>query len=214
MDIQVWADFSCPYCLIGHQHLKAALKDLGLVVSKLSIRSFLLDPDGAGRPAIPVLQRLQQAYGLDEAEARKANAKSEGKARAAGLSIDMSGAWNADTRPAHLLLQLAREHGLDAAFFHQVQLAMMVDKLIISDQDLLLNIAQGLGIPREQAVLAWKDSKYQAALQADLDGAYQIHFDYVPYFLVDGHYSFQGDLSLEEVKHHLIKSQAKEEKQP
>ena len=49
MDIQVWADFQCPYCMIGKKRLYKALEELGITDAQVSLRSFPCLPNGQAR---------------------------------------------------------------------------------------------------------------------------------------------------------------------
>ena len=58
MDIQVWADFQCPYCMIGKKRLQKALEELGITDAQVSVRSFLLSPERAGADGKSMLKHV------------------------------------------------------------------------------------------------------------------------------------------------------------
>ena len=66
MDIQVWADFQCPYCMIGKKRLQKALEELGITDAQVSVRSFLLSPERAGAEGKSMLKHVVDEYQTTE----------------------------------------------------------------------------------------------------------------------------------------------------
>ncbi len=197
-DIQVWADFHCPFCYIGKRKLRLALEVLGIPDAKITTRSFLLNPHPAEENGISLLQYVAGQY-ADNVESIKTGFRlREEEGRGVGLHMDMLRARFGDTRDAHRLFQFAGTLGLGEAFFDRTQRALFEEGLLISDPDVLLRLARETGLPPHEAREVLGSDLFEAELEADDREARAMDIDYVPYYIVNGVRHFSGDLSMGE----------------
>ena len=201
MDIQVWADFECPYCMIGKKRLVKALKELGITDAQVSVRSYLLTPEPMGPEGISMRERAANKFGSgsDKLEKVERNFKLlEEEGRGLGLIMHIGEARTASAWNAHRLFQFAKTLGLGSRFFDRVQEALFTESLLISDDVVLLRLAEDAGLPISKAQEVLLDgSRFRNAVQADHDLGHSMNIDYIPYYLADGKYLYSGDLTMQ-----------------
>ena len=212
MDIQVWADFHCPFCYIGKKRLLDALETLGVGDARVMVRSFLLNPRPGEKNGITLLDYVAGQYGADRDSIMAGFTRREAEAREAGLPMDMAKARFGDTRDAHRLHQFARARGLGGAFFDLAQRALFSQGLLLSDRETLLDLARQAGVDRNEAEEVLDSRRFLAELEADDAEARAMDIDYVPYFVIDGSHHFSGALGREEYLRELRAAQGKADK--
>ncbi len=201
MDIQVWADFQCPYCYIGKKRMRKALEELGITDAQVSMRSYLLSPEPIVLQGESMLQHVVDEYGSTQAKVERNFKRLEEEGRQLGLEMRISEGKTANAWDAHRLFQYARTLGLGNRFFDRVQQALLTEGLLISDHDILLRLAQEAGLPGSEARAVLFDSKrFLDAVQADYSKGLEMNIDYVPYYMVGGDYLFSGDLTIAQYK--------------
>jgi len=197
-DIQVWADFQCPFCYIGKKKLLMALETLGISDAMVTVRSILLDPYPAEENGILLLEYVLGQYADDEESVKEGFRLREEEGCEAGLHMDMLKARYSDTRDAHRLFQFAKTRGLGSAFFDRAQRALFEEGLLLSDPEVLLRLAQETGLGRREAREVLNSGLFQTETEADDFEARKMDIDYVPYFILNGIRHFSGDLTIQE----------------
>jgi predicted DsbA family dithiol-disulfide isomerase len=182
-DIQVWADFQCPFCYIGKKKLWMALQVLGIPDARVTVRSFLLDPYPTEENGISLLEYVAGQYADEEETVREGFRLREEEGREIGLHMDMLKARYSDTRDAHRLFQFAKTRGLGSAFFDRAQRALFEEGLLLSDPEVLLRLAQETGLGRREAREVLGSDLYHAENGADDREARAMNIDYVPYYI-------------------------------
>ncbi len=115
MKIQVWVDYSCPYCYIGKKIFETARAALPGRDFDLELMSFQLNPNLMYQ-GDTVLQYLAKTYKLSMEEARAKNLHSEKFAAHVGLEINNETAKMTNTRDAHRVFQMAKRLGKSLDF--------------------------------------------------------------------------------------------------
>lgn len=209
MKIEVWADFHCPYCIIGKAKLRKALKELKLKADIIP-RSFLLNPVEDRPNGLPMADHIALDYGGDREQARSGFPALDAEAREYGIPMSMDATLYSFMLPAHRLFQFAKGKGLGNAFFDKAQWALFVDGKNLGEEQTLLDVAKCVGISGEEARSVLSGDAYLKEVMADDGQARDMVIDYVPYYIVDGAYHFSGDVAYEDYLKHLMKSQNKE----
>ncbi len=107
--IQLWSDVVCPWCWIGETRLRLALQETGLLArTRITMRSFQLDP-GAQRE--PTLAMLARKFGRSPEQVREMTAQVAELGAELGLEMDHARAISVDTGLAHQAIQFARRTG-------------------------------------------------------------------------------------------------------
>ena len=214
LQVDVWSDVVCPWCAIGTTQFLKAVEDVKAEV-EVTIRfmPFELNPDmpPEGHEQVDLLAK---AYGKTRDEVLEMRKSVEASGDEAGFAMRWQGegeapplmVWN--SHKAHMLLrwvltvgdwqdQLRLKLALLRAYFQQ--------RLEISDDEVLLDIAQAEGFDREAASAALQDEALSIAVKHDEGLARQNQISSVPTFVVAQKYILQGAAKPEDFSSALIK---------
>lgn len=202
LTIDIYSDVMCPWCLIGYGQLQQALGHLeGEVEAELRWRPFELNPDmppeGEEQEA-----HLQRKYRRSAEEGAAVRGQMKAIAEEAGVSLRYEGdqdppppamMWN--TRECHCLLTFALEEAGP-----QVQTALKLalfkahfnERRDLSDRDVLLEIASGVGLHKLAAKSALDDPELNARVEAEERQAWEHNISGVPAMIINGKFMVPG----------------------
>lgn len=201
LTIDIWSDVMCPWCIIGYQQLQSGLALLeGEITAELRWHAFELNPDmppeGEGQA-----EHIARKYGRTPEQVAANRAQLHGVGESAGYSFAYHGTapeppammWN--TFLAHkLLLWTLIEAGpaaqtrlkralFDAHFQHRRRIA---------DPQVLLDVAEAVGLDRAGAEAALNDEDLGEAVRAEERQAWDMNISGVPAMVVNGKYLIPG----------------------
>ncbi|MCL9981644.1 MAG: DsbA family oxidoreductase [Erythrobacter sp.] len=201
LTIDIYSDVICPWCLIGYGQLSKALAELeGEIAAEIRWRPFELNPD---MPAEGEEQEahLQRKYRRPAEEGAALRGQMKAIAEGAGVSLSFEGEgeappammWN--TRDCHKLLAFALEQAgplvqtaLKLALFR----AHFNQRANLSDRDVLLDIAAGVGLHRAAAKAALDDPDLEARVLAEEQQAWDLNISGVPAIIVNDRFMIPG----------------------
>lgn len=193
VQIDIVSDIACPWCAIGYARLEKAMESLQDDV-KFSIEwhAFELNPDPSsdGEPILPALSRK---YGRSEDEMRASQAQMMDIARKLGLNFEkLQERYTRNTFDAHRLVKWAGEQNkqtemkmacFDAYFGHAEN---------ISDAEVLVKCAQGIGLDDSEARDILASDRYADAVREDEARYQQAGVSAVPAYIVNQKYLISG----------------------
>jgi len=202
LTIDIYSDVMCPWCAIGYGQLTKALGELeGEIDAEIRWRPFELNPDMAAEGEEQEAH-LQRKYGRSAEEGAKVRGQMKAIAESAGVSLSYEGdedpapramMWN--TRDCHKLLGFALEQAgpevqteLKLALFE----AHFNHRRDLSNRDVLLDIAAGVGLHREAAKAALDDEALEARVIAEERQAWDLNITGVPAMIVEGKFMIPG----------------------
>ncbi|KAB2923649.1 MAG: DsbA family oxidoreductase [Dechloromonas sp.] len=189
LNIDIVADFVCPWCFIGKRRLETAIATIRREQPEAQIntrwRPFFLNPDtpAGGEPYLPF---LEHKFGSMEA----VNALFE-RVRAGGRAYGVDFAFErislrANTLLAHRLVQWAQRYGDADALVERLFVAQFQRGEAIGDPDVLTGIAGECGYP-VAAWIAWRDAGSDTeGVRADERRLRSLGIRMVPTYIVDG----------------------------
>lgn len=201
--IEMWTDFRCPFCFIADAMLKklqAELKD----TMRLEIvrHAYELYPDALRHTDSTILDSYAKRYGLTRAEAeKKVDAISEYGRRVGIHNFNYGGAVPTNTFDAHRLAKFADAQGIDGMHERLMQ-AYFCDNVNIANRNVLLGIAQEMGLSYAATDLMFLNNKFAQAVRDDERQAQLLDIHSIPCFVVDGNH-FVGTGSLAALKSFL-----------
>lgn len=188
--IDLFSDFVCPWCFVGHHRLKAVLAEyVDRVDVEVRHRPYLLQP-ATPPEGIHVPTMLQQKYGADPTQM---HGQVQRAAAESGLDFDPAKVeWMVPTLAAHTLarhavakgtqLQLVEE--LFAAYFQQIR--------NISTADVLVDIATRHGFTESEVRELIVDGREEEETRAETQRAVQLGITGVPFFVLNGKFGLSG----------------------
>lgn len=195
MKIDIWSDIACPWCYIGLTRFERALASFehrdGVEVT---LHSFQLDPSLPDAYDGTETQYLAQRKGMPEATVRQMFGQVAQAAASEGLTMDFDSLAVANSRRAHRLLHAAASVSPAIAWELKRSLfkAHFTDGESISDADVLVRLATGVGLDEGVARAALRDEALDAEVAGDIDAARSMGISGVPFFVLHEKYGISG----------------------
>ena len=108
-----------------------------------------------------------------------------------GLTIN-PGPFGIDTSRSHIGGKYAESQGVGPAYHEAVMAAYWKDAHDISDDDVLIDVAEGIGLERESFVAALDDPIYANEHRQDVQQAFQYGLNGVPASVLNNRYLVSG----------------------
>lgn len=201
LTIDIYSDVMCPWCLIGYGQLSKALAELeGEIAAEIRWRPFELNPDMAAEGEEQEAH-LQRKYRRPAEEGAALRGQMKAIAEGAGVSLSFEGEgeappammWN--TRDCHKLLAFALEQAgpqMQTALKLALFRAHFNQRANLSDRNVLLDIAAGVGLHRAAAKAALDDPALEARVLAEEQQAWDLNISGVPAMIVNDRFMIPG----------------------
>lgn len=185
MRVDVWSDVVCPWCYVGKARFEKALHDFGHRDEvEVVFRSFELDPERPTDQRETVLSVLSNKYGMTEEQARAADARVAGLARAEGLGFD-SNRPVGNTFDIHRVIHLGLDKGVQRELVTAVNEAYFARARQVFDRDVLTEVAEGAGVDAAAVTEVLDGDRYAHAVRDDERQARELGISGVPFFVFD-----------------------------
>lgn len=191
LQVDVWSDVQCPWCYIGKRKFERGVDLYGGAVA-VTYHSFELAPDSPVDVDITHLDYLSAKFGMDSAQVRAMLDRVTGIAAEVGLPYDFDSVQQTNTRTAHELLHLAKDHGVQEPMKERLMRAYFTEGRHIGHVDDLVALAAEVGLDPAETRAALADGRYAAAVDADVEQARAYGITGVPFYVIDGRYGVSG----------------------
>ena len=194
MKIQVWSDFVCPFCYIGKRRLEQAIAQFPYRDQvEVEFKSFELDPNAPKYNGKSIHEALAAKYGMSIEQAKQANEGVGQQAASIGLDFRFDSMKPGNTFDAHRLAKFAKEKGKEAVLTEKLLHAYFTESKDIGDEDVLADIAEAVGLDRNEALKILNDKQaYANDVRIDEAIAQQYGIRGVPYFIINNKYAISG----------------------
>ena len=217
LTIEVVSDVVCPWCYIGKRRLEAAL-DLyakakpDAPAPKVSFHPFQLNPD---LPPEGMLRADYVARKWGGRSSAEVYARVSGVGQGVGIDFEFDRiVRQPNTKPAHALITLAAEHGVQPAVKEAMMRAYFIDGRDLTDIDTLVEVAQRAGLDPKRAREHLADPDALCAVDAaDLE-ARRIGVEGVPFFIFNHRYAVSGAQEAQTLLDAMIASEAPADEPP
>jgi len=193
MQVEIWSDVVCPWCYLGKRRFEQALEGFEHRDEvEVVFRSFELDPTITPGTTEATVDMLARKYGMSLAQAHDAQRQMEQRAAGDGLEFRMDGLRSGNTRDAHRLLHLAKEHGKEPELVERLHRAYFTEQTSVFDAETLADLAVEVGLDRADAEKVLATDAYADAVEADERTARELGATGVPFFVIDRRYGVSG----------------------
>ena len=196
MQVEIWSDIACPWCLVGTARFERAVEETGIDVDVV-YRSFELDPNvPVGGEAPPLVDYLANKFG-DRSRVQAAHARLTQAGAELGIDFRWSIMRRANTFDAHRLLAwaLRTEGSLAQRTLKKAILrAYFTEGADVSDRSVLAALAAEVGLDREQDEEVLVSGAEADTVRAEEALAAREGNAAVPTFVVEGRWMLQGAL--------------------
>lgn len=207
MKIEVWSDFVCPFCYIGKRRLEEAINQFEHKDQvEVEFKAFELDPNSPLEPTMKIHESLAKKYGMSVDEAKRANENMAKQADSVGLQFRFDDMMPSNTFDAHRLAKYAKTVGKEKELTEKLLYAYFTENKQLSKKEVLVEIAESVGIERADAMKVLDDNTlYANDVRIDETIAQQYKITGVPFFVVNNKYGISGAQPMETFKNALEK---------
>lgn len=193
MKVEIWSDIMCPFCYIGKHNFEKALEKLPFKDEvEVEWKSFQLDPTLDPSEAKTTLEYFKQKKGLPESQASQMVSQVSQMGQLSGIEFNFEKALITNTFPAHKLLHLAKKHHQSSEAEEALFKAHFIEGENVGSINLLVSIAEKLGIDKEEAQQALTSDQFDADVNQDIAEAQNNGVTGVPFFVLNGKYAVSG----------------------
>lgn len=192
MRIDIWSDFTCPWCYIGKMNLDKALQE-ERIQGEFVYHSFQTVPAGYyPKGASFSIFEVAEREGMTKEQALQKAELIERMGKEAGIALNMKDVKMTDTTDAHRLLHLAQKHGCQDEFMMASYRAIFAEGADIGRPEVLRRIASCAGIPEEETETLLEMDEYLEQVYRDRVDAKEKGITGVPYFTFPDGESLHG----------------------
>lgn len=198
LKIEIWSDYVCPFCYIGKRTLEQALIKTGYTnQAEVIFKAYQLDPTTPVDADMSVYESLAAKFGQSVEQAKEMTQGVALHAKNVGLEYDFDNMVQANTLAAHRLVKWSATQGREAPLIEQLLNAYFVKADHIGKHDVLLNHAEAVGLPRNEAKTVLDSDDFMTEVEQDILEAGQLGVQGVPFFVINRKYAISGAQPLE-----------------
>ncbi|WP_330256876.1 DsbA family oxidoreductase [Nocardia sp. NBC_00565] len=194
MKVEIWSEITCPWCGLGSHRLDRAVQrfEHGDEVEVVH-RSFPLSDRYPVGSIITVREATLRNYGLAGARLEATTGKIEAMAEREGLSpYRVLENEVGNTRLAHELLAHASVEGKNRLAWDTIFRAYFGAARPIFGLDELLDLADEIGLEREETRRVLTEGRFRQQVQDELELGQRLGATGAPFIVVDGRYAVAG----------------------
>jgi len=192
--VDIWSDFVCPWCWIAKKRFEKGL-DAFEHKNQVTIQyhSYRL---ANGLTPQPFKDALYKKFGgKSGADAMMSHVKSAGELE--GLIYNFNSMLFGDTLDAHAIVKLAQQKGVGELLTEKFFKASITEGKSIFDHKGLVELANEVGVPREEANSAFSNISLKQEVLKDEASAHAMGASGVPLFIINNKYSISGAQPIE-----------------
>lgn len=194
MKIEIFSDFSCPFCYIGEKELQRAIEQAGYTgQQEIEFKAFQINPKAPKEIGQNFLEYLMADHGMTMEEAKQMTVGIEKRAREVGLAYNYNDMKIAHTEKAHRLAKWTKQFSKEVAYNEALMAAYFIEGKDLNDEAVLLAVIEdlGLNVVDAQEVL-FSSEAFIEELNMDRYDAQQIGVKSVPFFVFENRYGIKG----------------------
>jgi len=191
MKVEIWSDFMCPFCYMGHNRIQKAIEDFGHQI-EVVYRTFQLFPGLKPQIGKNLYESIAELKGANVEDIARVHERLAEAGSSEGLEFNFDRVVPTDTFDALRLSHLAKTKGMQKQFMEAVFKSYFTDALDISDPLTLLQLADSVGIDAQEAEQVLQSDAYAEDVQKDYQTGSDIGVKGVPFFVINNRYAISG----------------------
>jgi len=193
LQIDIVSDVVCPWCAVGYANLSSALDELSSdIQANIQWHPFQLNPD-MPKEGQAIDEHLAEKYGLNDAQLKENQQRLVTVGQASGVEFNFdqrSRIFN--TLDCHVLLDFADTQNKQTQLKLALFKAYFGDGLNVSDQAVLIGVAESIGLSKEEVEKALADSVLREKVKAEEAKYKAMGISSVPAFIINNQYLISG----------------------
>jgi len=214
--IEIWSDFTCPYCYIGKRKLEMAIEQFGQKDDiEIEYKSFELDPEANILGEDTKHSMLMKKYGISSEQAIEMTNRISTEGSKIGLHIQFDDVLHTNTFHAHRLVKYAVQHGKDHELVERLFERYFIHQQNIGKRDVLLSLAEEAGLDMEEIDELLCMNRFSKKVRLEEELAQDLGITGVPFYVFNETYAISGVQPTElflNILHELCQASNREEK--
>ena len=193
MKIEVFSDFTCPFCYIGKRELERAIGIAGYTgLVEIEYKAFQIGPDIPKVNAPSFYEALAKKYDVTLDEVKDMVEGIATRATEVGLHYDFAKMKTSHTEKAHRLAKWTQQFGKSTAYTEALMAGYFKDGEDLNKDEFLLKVIAQLDLDREVAAGILASTDFSEELDKDRYEAQQLGVQSVPFFVFENRYGIKG----------------------
>lgn len=193
LEVDIWADISCPWCYIGRRRFEIGLAAFEHAEAvDVTYRSYVLNPDAPLDFRGSSKEFLVQYKGIPADRIDRMAEQVRADAAQVGLVYDADNLKVTNTSKAHQILHLARTRGVQLELVDRLFTALFAEGRHLGSDHVLADLAAPVGLDRRDVLSALASGDLLAAVDADIAEARSLGITGVPFHLFDHTHGVSG----------------------
>jgi len=193
LKIEIWSDFTCPYCYLGKTKLELALDQFSHKEKvRIEYASFQLDPNAEVQSNKMVYDMLMEKFRQSLEQVRTMTEELSMQAEEIGLDFQFEKMPQVNTYDAHRLVKYAKKENKELEMVNKIFRGYFSEGKRIDDHSVLLDMAMDVGIEREAVEEVLSVNCCAKSVKTDIETASEIGIQGVPFFIFNEKYSVSG----------------------
>lgn len=193
MKIEIFSDFTCPFCYIGKRELERAI-DLAGYTGQVEIeyKAFQIAPDTPRKNAPMLYEGMAEKFDSTLEEVKGMTKNIAVRAAEVGLHYNFEEMKTAHTEKAHRLAKWVRQFSKESAYTESLMRGYFLEGKDVNDSKFLLTVIEALDLDVNLAQEVIKSNDFSEALDKDRYDAQQLGVQSVPFFVFENRYGIKG----------------------
>lgn len=198
MKVEIWSDFTCPFCYLGKRKFELALEQFPNKADiQIEYVSYQLDPNINDQSNKTVYDMLMEKYGQSFEQVKMMTDQIADQGKEIGLAFHFDKMKHVNTLHAHRLVKLAKKHGKDKELVDLIFKSYFTEGKQIDNKQILIDLAEQLKFDIAEVDETLSMNCYTKAVKNDLETAMEIGIQGVPFFIFNEKYAISGAQSVE-----------------
>eukprot|EP01108_Squamamoeba_japonica_P005061 TRINITY_DN395_c0_g1_i2.p1 TRINITY_DN395_c0_g1~~TRINITY_DN395_c0_g1_i2.p1 ORF type:complete len:263 (+),score=34.38 TRINITY_DN395_c0_g1_i2:41-829(+) len=208
VDVNVWSDIACPWCLVGKKRLDKAIEQFDGQV-RVHWRAFELNPaaERESPPNVDYVGKLAAKYHVSDAQAKGFIDRMVEAGREDGVNMDFSKIRPGNTFDAHRMIHYADEKGKQDEMKEFLLRGYLERGESIGSHEFLQRAGEAVGLDAKEVEDLLSSKQCADEVLADEAEARRNRVSGVPYFVIGG-IPLSGAQPSDTILHALNKAKA------
>jgi predicted DsbA family dithiol-disulfide isomerase len=193
MKIEIWSDFTCPYCYLGKRNLEIAMEQFEpKECISIEYKSFELDPDADSNGNETKNTMLMKKYGLSSEKVTALTEQIAMRGKEIGLELQFEHAVHTNTFHAHRLVKYAAKKGKASFLIERLFETYFQQNENIGAREVLHSLAMEMDLEEAEADELLCLNKHAKTVRHDEQLAAELGITSVPFFIFNETHAISG----------------------
>ncbi|MFC9540426.1 DsbA family protein [Lysinibacillus sp. NPDC056959] len=193
MKIEIFSDFTCPFCYIGKRELERAIDSAGYLGQvEIEYKAYQIGPDTPKKDAPTLYEGMGEKFDSSIEEVKDITKGIAKRAEEVGLHYNFEDMKTAHTEKAHRLAKWTRQFGKESVYTEELMNGYFAEGKDLNDDMFLLKVIENINLDVEIAKGILASTDFGEALDRDRYDAQQLGVQSVPFFVFENRYGIKG----------------------